>query len=72
MELAASQDGSFPHSQELQGPGATQPGKVMATPPRRPLERWTQLQLPNGPMAQDFERVRRSRASMTVGQTSIS
>ena len=38
----------------------------------RPLERWTRLQLPDGPMAQDFEPVRRSRASMTVGQTSIS
>jgi hypothetical protein len=42
------------------------------SPPRRPLERWTRLQLPDGPMAQDFEPVRRSRASMTVGQTSIS
>ena len=38
----------------------------------RPLERWRRLQLPDGRMAQDFEPVRRSRASMTVGQTSIS
>jgi len=38
----------------------------------RPLERWMRLHLPDGPMAQDFEPVRRSRASMTVGQTSIS
>jgi hypothetical protein len=30
------------------------------------------LQLPWWPMVQDFEAVRRSRASMTVGQTSIS
>jgi hypothetical protein len=47
-------------------------GKVTAYPARRPLETWTRLQRPDGPMAQDFEPVRRSRASMTVGQTSIS
>ena len=48
------------------------PSARRPTPPRRPLVRLTRLQLPDGPMAQDFEPVRRSRASMTVGQTSIS
>jgi hypothetical protein len=46
--------------------------QVKAYPAEEPLERWTRLQLPDGPLAQDFEPVRRSKASMTVGQTSIS
>jgi hypothetical protein len=36
----------FPHSQELQIRGLA--GNVTADPARRPLERWTRLQLPDG------------------------
>jgi hypothetical protein len=69
-EVGPSQDGSFPHSQELQDPGPGRQGDGL--PSEKELETWTRLQRPDGPMAQDFEPVRRSRASMTVGQTSIS
>jgi hypothetical protein len=47
-------------------------GKVTACPAEKAAREVDAAAVPWWPMVQDFELVRRSRVSMTVGQTSIS